>query len=179
MNLFGNFLNQIGFKSSKKRKRNDMKKVESEHPSKKRKLILEKDEKIHEDEIIPKIKCDVSLVKNEKYNVEQKLPLHKGIYDQKYSNHPEFQRYKKNLDFFERKKKGINERFGGVWYAIWDCDMLSGKLKYKVGRDVSDVVFGSSNDSVISFGCNQDVVYLREEEEDFLTGLNSEENTDI
>ena len=55
-----------------------MKKVESEHPSKKRKLILEKDEKIHEDEIIPKIKCDVSLVKNEKYNVEQKLPLRSG-----------------------------------------------------------------------------------------------------
>jgi len=125
-------------------------------------MIIETNDEVLENVVqIPEIECDVSLEKNEKYCDEVKLPVHPSFYTKGILHLPDHKEYVRNLHFFVKKKDAIIKKFHGRWFSIWNCNIETGKVKFKVGYSLSSVIFGTSSGTVHSFGCNQDSIFLQ------------------
>ena len=126
---------------------------------------------------VPKLKCDFSLTKTDDYCSKIDLPMHPSFFKNNCKNNTKYEKYIENLRYYNKKRERINGCFSGMWFAIWDTNEKTNKFQFKVGHTYGSVSSGCPLYSVVSFGCNQNYVFIKKEKNfDFVTDFSSQDN---
>ena len=119
------------------------------------------------------ISIDTKLEKDEKFSIAVNIPIVPSFTenDNKYKL---YRIFKKNLDYFSNNKKLLVKQNLGSWFAVW---LENDTPKTFKGHSRTYVSSKSPSLAIISFGCNQDVVFERKK--DFFTTCFGSEDDEL